>query len=225
MFLSGLQSIDFSGLSGLGSDMARASLFSSFRNALTPGLIYSASDDEINSILDNVLSSYRITNDPVNLDDATIQSVSDGISSIVKNILGQAKAGAYYFQINGVVNDLKKSGFQAVPKGYVTPAAPQTPSPTYTPPVSGGSSAPSRASVIQYQASQATPQASSDLATQVSNGIQSFLAPITGRQQLPTIYRKVPYRQTPADRTRLMWILGGFGVLFAVAIGVIAGRD
>ncbi len=48
---------------------------------------------------------------------------------------------------------------------------------------------------------------------------------IQPRQSRATIYKRVPYKQTAAEKQRLIWIIGGFGVLFAIAIGVIAARD
>ena len=186
--------------------MSRSDLFSSFRSALKAGSFYSVSDDEINGILDGVLTSYKITNDYQNIDQATVKDVAAGIKSIVISKLGLGKAGAYSDDITGVVEQLKGSGFVAVPKNYSQPqaTAPQNQTPSTT----------------------ATSTTSSTIATSASRAVQSFIAPIASSfARPPTRYIRVPYRQTAADKQRLIWIIGGMGLIFAIAIGAIAARD
>lgn len=193
MFFESYNSTDFDGMAGLGSDMPRGSLFSTFRSGLTSGF-YTVSDAEINSILDAVLSSYRISNDNINLDQAILDSIDSDITNDVVGVLGRAKALAYKDQIAAIVNGLKSSGFKAIPRSY---------------------------------------NSNSSIAVQGAVAAQSFGSPTgvvnsiaeTVKNVFPDLYVTRPYQQTPADKQRLVWIIGGFGLMFTVAIAVIAARD
>lgn len=195
MFFESYNSTDFEGMTGLGDSMSRGALFSTFKNGLTSGF-YTISDAEINSIIDAVLSTYRISNDNVNLDQNTLDSIDSDITNDVVSVLGKAKALAYKGQISDIVNGLKRSGYQAIPLSY---------------------SASSRSSSIAAQGAQA---AQSFGSPSIVNSIAA-----TVENTFPDLYVTRPYRQTPADKQRLMWIIGGFGLMFTVAIAVIAARD
>ena len=50
-------------------------------------------------------------------------------------------------------------------------------------------------------------------------------APFQLRQtRLPQTRKRVSFNQSRSDKQRLVWIIGGFGVLFAIAIGAIASN-
>lgn len=217
MFLSGLRNIDFSGIGSLSGDMSRASLFPMFRDALPSTYLVGVSDEQINSILDSVFADYRISSD-VSPDQATIDAAQNGISDIVKSVLG-AKAGVYYVQITGVIDQLSKQRYVAVPKGYVAPSQSTAPSGSSTPvvdvPTSSGM--PSRAAVFKYQAAQQA----------AGQSVSPSIAPPPNIQRGPLPVRRITraHVQTPAEKKRLLLIVGSFALVFAVALGVIASRD
>ncbi len=217
MFLSGLDNIDFTGIGGLSGEMSRGTLFSMFRSALAPGFAFSVSDAEINAILDQVFSGYKISNE-FSPDQAIINTVQSGIKAIVIGVLGVAKAGAYSGEIQGVIDNLSNQNYVAVPRNYTAPAAPPT-TPVSSKPVYGPQPAPP-----QYGPPE---QSSPGPATTSQQGGGSPVLPTQPIQRSPLPVRRITraHVQTPAEKKRLLLIIGGFGLLFVVALGVIASRD
>lgn len=83
-----------------------------------------------------------------------------------------------------------------------------------------------------YVVSSAQPVAPSQQSAPINQDTQSFFNPVASAVQnifrpsrLPDRYITQKYRQTPADKQRLVLIIGGFGLVFAIAIGAIAARD
>ncbi len=222
MFLSGLDNIDFTGIGGLSGDMSRSDLFSRFRSGLPPGI----TDDEINNILSQVLSSYEVRR--VQISDELAGKVSDAVATIVIDVLGgggfgsgvvgRGRALANKGAIDAVTGSLTNDGYALVPIGYAapsqgvniaTPSASPVAEQTQAPVNSSGM--PTRAAVFKYQATQQTQAAAS------AQPIQ--------RSPLPVRRITRSHVQTPAEKKRLLLIIGGFGLLFVVALGVIASRD
>ncbi len=87
--------------------------------------------------------------------------------------------------------------------------------------------APAQTNSIAYQGAVAAQQAGSTRAatTQQTPATQSPPVQIQRSGRPATRYIRQAHKQTPAEQQRLMWIIGGFGVLFVVAIGVIASRS
>jgi len=124
--------------------------------------------------------------------------------NVVDNSVISGPYGENAGTINGVLDSLKTKGYYIV--SAATPVQSQAPSPSSN--------------------AQSQPGAVSSMASQASKAVQSFVAPITSSfARPPTRYLKVPYRQTAADKQRLIWIIGGMGLIFAIAIGAIAARD
>ncbi len=220
MFLSGLDNVDMRGLFGLGADMNRNDLFSLFRSALKDGLVYSVTDAEINDILGKVLSKYEVRKVTVTPDVAS--NVDSDVRGIVIGALGIDKAGAYASEISSVASGLKSNGLSLAPIGYTPSAVVSSGSPSQPQSSPRDSIAYQGAIASQQGRQQSTQSVYQSTATIQSAPVQIVRSPRTG---LPVIYRRQAHRQTPADRQRLFWIIGGFGVVFALAIGVIAARS
>ncbi len=218
MFFSGLNNVDMNGLFGLGADMSSGELFNRFRSAipqyqegsLTTAYISSGmTDAAINKLISAVLSGYEIRR--INISDSEAASIAEKVQSI---LLGAdtVSTARYRDEIKGVVSGLKDAGYALVPIGY-SPATPQQPSGT------PGES-------IAYQGAMASQQAGRSQVVQTSGSTNQSTQVIRSQKTgLPVIYRRQAHKQTPADRQRLFWIIGGFGLVFALTIGVIAARS
>ncbi len=216
MLLSGLSSIDFSGLVGLSGDMSDDALFSRFRSALPqskPGLIYGTSvmsDASIRNLMNAVLSDYEVKKTKISSD------MADQISGKVKNIIlvtDPENVPAYKDEILGVVNQLTNDGFALVPKGYAS-SPPANQSSSGSPQIDSGMA---RGAAVGFQ-----------VGSGVSPGAQSSAvasSPVVSRGG--GLVRRVvrPHVQTAMEKRRLMLIIGGFGLVFALAIGVIAAKS
>ncbi len=216
-----LNNIDMSGLFGLSADMSPDTLYGMFRSAIPAyekGMIYDtgATDSEIHSVINSVFGTYEVRK--LSSDPGLSDSITEVVQPIVLNTVGTARALQYKDTIFGILANLKQQGLYLVPKGYAQSAPPVAQSPVST-------------NNIVYQGAVASQQAGrqspAQSPTQTTTGtqaapIQIVRSPKTG---LPVIYRRQSFKQTPADRQRLYWIIGGFGIAFALAIGVIAARS
>ncbi len=215
MLLSGVNNLDFSALCGLSGDMSRGELFALFRNALKPGLAFSVSDQEINQILDGVFSRYEIRR--IAIPDDLANQIATDVQGIITGALTTAKAGAYYSEITGVVNGLKSSGLALAPIGY---SASTTKAPAAPPPSSGSSSPLDAASFITNQVfAPFTPTPAG-----VTTGVSAPARPAASVGPA-TRYIKRPHVQTAAEKSRLIWIIGGFSAMLFLTIVVMAAKS
>ncbi len=208
MFLSGLQSIDFQGLGSLGgvisgseaADLVWAEMpwgTSAALLAQDPPM----SPEQFKAKVSQALSSgYRMT-----------QSSGGAPSGVLDNSVLTSQYPANAGIINTVLETLKSKGYYIVSAQAAQPAA-QSDSIAY------------RGAIAAQQAGSPSAQTQAQPAA-VSSVNSTSPVQIQPRQSRATIYKRVPYKQTAAEKQRLIWIIGGFGVLFAVAIGVIASRD
>ncbi len=226
MFLSGLDNIDFSGIGVLGGAMspdAAADLI--WNNAIGASAIYS--EDEFKALILPSLRSgeYSLVNSPSGPPSGTL-SAGDviGIIDSKRKPGDDPVSGPVQSVIGSIFSRLSNQNYYAVGK-QTQQSVPVTPKQSY----------PSVSQSIAYQGAVAAQQAGTG--TQItrsvtSDPVQSFVSSVTsvfspsgGPSQPPTIFKRVAHRQTPAEKKRLMWIIGIFGVTFAIAIGLIAARN
>ncbi len=245
MLLSGLDNIDFEGFGSFGSsDMSDADLFSRFRNAMPPYLPASLwppktasgiSDDSIRKIMSAVLSGYEIRK--IKIPDSDAASIAEDVRTIILNV-DPIDAAFFKSEIFGVVEGLKRDGFSLVPKSYSS--QPSIPNNSGAAPQNQGSDdwknnaaqgANANAQVGSRGAtSSSTTQKPSSSGSPITDFVSSAINQIKAAwpkssPQLPTQFVKVPYTQTAADKKRLLWIIGGFGVAFVLTIGVVASNN
>ncbi len=209
MLLSG---VDFSGLFGLGDAISASQAadivwdnMPSAVNRFTLPTFANMSVDEFKSSVAQALSGqYQLvqaSSPPSNtVSDSVITNISPNNAGYIKSALDSMRSQGYY-----VVS------VNAAPAAASSPTAVASPT-------GGGSSTwqPARA---QYQAAIQAAQAVTSGGTPTGSA-----APNIQRSNAP---RRVirPHVQTPAEKQRLLWIIGGFAAIFAVALGLIAARD
>ncbi len=238
MFLSGFKHIDFGGIGSLSGDMSSSELYGLFRNAIPQyekGLVYDdgATDEEIRSVINAFFGRFEIKQLPS--DPGFGESVTASIQPIVINTVGAQRALRYKDTILGILTDMGRRGLYAVPIGYKTPTQQQS-----VPQAQATSNTTTPAPSIAYQGAviaqqTGAPQRTAQQQTtqsQTQDPVQSAFSTIAStfgiqsqRTGLPNIYRRVPHKQTPAERQRLVWIIGGFGVALAIAVVAIAARS
>lgn len=220
MLLSGLNNIDFSGIGSLSGDLSSADLFQRFRSAVpqySPGLLISdgMSDSSIRNLISAVLSSYEIRK--TNLPADVAAQIADKVQGI---LLGADPIGVarYRSEISSVVDGLNRDGYALVPIGYAvqnSSSGGPAQSPVYGPPAAGP----------VYGPPEQTPSGSPGTATAPQQGRPQSTAPNIQRGPLPVRRITRAHVQTPAERKRLLLIIGGFAAIFAVALGLVAARD
>ncbi len=211
-FLSGLNSIDFQGLTGLGgiiSGAAAADLVWTEMPWGTSAVLAakSMSPEQFKAKVSQALSTdYRMTLSPNEmpagvLDNSVLTSQYPDNADVINTVLETLKGKGYY-----IVSAKAAAPVQAPP---------------------AQSTAPAQTSSIAYQGAVAAQQAGSTrvAATQQTPTTQSSPVQIQRQGRPATRYIRQAHKQTPAERQRLMWIIGGFSVLFVMAIGVIAARE
>lgn len=238
MFLSGLNNIDFSGIGSISGALSRTDLFSRFRSSLSSGV----TDGEINSILDRTLASNDLVS--AKIPDDIANQVSDGVTSIIIDVLGgggfgssisgRARALSEKGNIDAVVAQLTREGYALVPKGYAIKQ--QSPSPASTPVKSelvdpnniaaAGALAVGRTGTSSPSSTPAPSAVPGSLNDTIQSGIKSIMAAWPKSAPAgPTQYIHAPHTQTIAEKKRLTLIISGFGVMFVLAIGIIAARN
>jgi hypothetical protein len=215
MLLSGLENLDFSGISGLSGDMSADALFNVFRNAIpqfssggTFGFDTGATDTEIRSIINAVLGTYEIKK--LSSDPGIGDSVSAFVKPIVISTVGTPRAIRYQDSIYGVLDNLGSQKLYLVPIGYTAQGS-----------VSGGpSSATSVQSMGPVYGTQTYGQPPAPLIQRAPTASPGGFV----RSAPPVRYVSRVRAQTPLEKKRLLYIIAGFGVMFAVALGLIAAR-
>lgn len=223
MLLSGLNSIDFSGLMGLGDstlppqqaadiiwDNATGASFLGYNKASFQALILPAlSSGEYSILQSSVRPSGSLSSADVISTINSKRSADDGPLS-----------GPQQSFINLVFGKLNANNYYAVGRQQNQAASQPSSLPSESP---GGGSSGFWNSILSVPSN--VTQAITSVASSVTGqSAQPIFTNHASRPALPNIYKTIPYTQTPADRKRLVWIIGGFGLLFAVAFGVIAAR-
>ncbi len=216
MLFSGLKNIDFGGigsLSGALSPQDAAAIAWDHTPFGTSALISQA---EFSSLIRSALSSggYAVVQQGappsgVVLDEDIVRAASldDVKAAALRTVLSSMRGDGYY-----VVSPRATKVAQA-PTPTVSTSAPTS---AYQAPLTPAQQA------LSSPVTQVTQQAPNQVATSVVDQVLNVFSPPS---QSRTIYRRQAHRQTPAERQRLIWIIGGFAVVFAVAMGVIASRS
>lgn len=218
MFLDGLNNIDFSGIGSLGEgspvefntavDLAMSNIPFVYKLAV-------GRDDVVQQFQNFKAQGYGLvqSSSPISFaNDNTIAAIAvpDDV------LLSGQKRGA----LIDVLSSLRGQGYYVV---SATAAPSATATSSSTPTTTGGGSVwnPTRP---QYQAAQQALQAAAG-----SGGApaQQGTGPASNIQRGPLPVRRITrgHVQTPAEKKRLYWIIGGFGAIFVLALGLIASRD
>ncbi len=210
MLLSGLNAIDFSGLMGglsgdIGGQQAADIVWSHLPWLVTVSetafqAASGMSADDFKSKIAGALSGqYKLTKS----DSQPSNTASD------QSIINLSPKNADI--ISGALQKMRDDGYYIV-------SAQSTPVQT-----------PAQSDSIAYRGTIAAQQAGSPSSQpQTQPATVSTASPavqIQQRQSRPTIYKRVPYKQTAAEKQRLIWIIAGFGIAFALAIGAIASSE
>lgn len=197
-----LDGIDFSGLGALSSDISSGDLFGRFRTALVPGKLgNTVSDDQIRTVINYVYSNYDVQR----LSSPLPESIAAPIKADITGVVQSNIPANYWTTVSSVIDQLQSDGYAVVPKGYNQNAS-----------QSSAATQPSTSSGGFWSQVANAPASVAAAISQVASGSRPA-------QQITTISRV--RQQTPAEKKRLMLILGIGGALFAVAIVALAVSD
>lgn len=231
MILSGLTHLDFSGIGSMGS--------------VTPVGI----DEAVSVGLQNVPPIYSAVVDAKLLRDKFTTLIQAGYKAVksseaiqpaddmaVANAAIPGSDGGVFIDLNptkrsalvGVLQSLRRNGYYIVSSDFVSSGPTQAPKSELVDP---NNIAAAGAIAVAQQGSArsgvtSTPAPRGSISDTISSGIKSIISawpksPAT----LPTQYIRASHVQTAAEKQRLTLIIGGFGIMFVLAMGVIAARS
>ena len=203
MLLSG---VDFSGLFGLGDDISASQAadivwdnMPAAVNRFTLPTFANMSVEQFKSRVADALSGqYHL----VQASSAPNNAVSD---SVITSI---SPDNASY--ISSALQSMRSNGYYVV-GAVAAPVVQNTPSAQ-----SVSSGPPSRGQLLQQQAQPTATNTATAPTTQFQNSPRQLNVPIRVRRQAA---------QTAAQKQRLLWIVGGFGLFFVIALGLIASNS
>lgn len=217
MFLSGLDNISFGGLGLLSGSIPPTQA----ADIVWQNMPFGTTEFTLNMIAGISLQEFKQKIASALSDKYQMVSSSTPPDNVVSDDILIAASPKNGPTISAALNSMRSNGYYIVKVADVQASSQ---------PSSNSVLSSSRATSPSTQtATQSTPQSAlktgdfwSDISKDISSIVQGWpKAP----KQLETRYTRVPYRQTKKDKQRLVWIVGGFGVLFAITMVVVASNS